>query len=253
MKKISFWGNRLFRRSVQLFGSVFYVNPPPDLNRSIFVVGTARSGTTWLGDIIASQISCRSMFEPFNPDLVIAYRQFNYFQYMRPGKTDDQFYNFARKIFTGNIRNNWIDHQNERIFPKYRLIKEIRANLSLKWLHDQFPQVPKFLLIRHPCAVVQSRLSLNWATDLDIQHFLSQPDLIEDHLSTYLDVINGAKTDYEKHAIIWCISNLVPLKQFSRGQIPIIFYENMLIKPDIELPRILPRSITNIRMIFKIR
>lgn len=148
---------------------------------------------------------------------------------------NDQFHSFAEMVFRGDIRNAWIDRQNERLFPTHRLIKEIRINLALKWLHDHFAQVPMVLLLRHPCSVVLSRLQLDWATDDDIQPLLSQPELVEDHLSPYLDLIKNAKTKEQKHAIIWSVSNLVPLKQFKQGEIKIVYYENLITQPDVEL------------------
>ena len=202
----------------------------------MLIAGTARSGTTWLADLIASQISCRILFEPFNPDLVPEYHGFHYFQYMRPGTENQRFYSFARKVFTGEIRNRWVDRQNQQIFPEVRLIKEIRANLALKWLHDHFPEVPIVLLIRHPCAVVASRMDLGWATDLDLRPFLSQPELIEDHLLPYMDLINNSKTIEEKHAIIWSVSNLVPLRQLKPGEVRIVHYEDLCTQPEQELP-----------------
>jgi hypothetical protein len=217
---------------VQLVTSQIYVNPDKDFARSIMVAGTARSGTTWLGDLIATQLPCRTMFEPFNPVLVPEYQKFNYFQYFRPGDTDEECHAYATKIFSGNIRNRWIDRYNEKVFPKYRLIKEIRANLLLKWLHDHFPQVPILFLMRHPCAVVSSRLELGWATDRDIDHFLNQPKLVKDFLGDKLDLILNAETDEEKHAIIWSVTNLVPLKQFQNGEINMVYYEDLCLQPD---------------------
>jgi hypothetical protein len=202
------------------------------------VAGTARSGTVWLADMIASQIPCRFMFEPFNPHLVPDYRDFHYFQYMRPGSEDKKLYTFAHNVFSGEIRNRWIDHQNERIFPKYRLVKEIRANLLLKWLHGNFPDVPIIFLMRHPCAVVLSRMQLGWATDRDIEPFLAQPSLIEDHLAPHVDMIRNAKTDEEKHAVIWSVSNLIPLKQFQPAGLKVVYYENLCTQPGVELPSI---------------
>jgi len=219
-------------------GSRFYINPDPDTSRSILVAGTARSGTTWLGDLIASQIPCRIMFEPFNPDLVPEYRGFRYFQYMRPATENPEFRAFAHKVFTGEISNRWIDRQNERIHSEYRLIKEIRINLALKWLHDNFPEIPIILLMRHPCAVVSSRMELGWATDRDIEPFLSQPNLIEDHLGPYLNLIKSAETTEEKHAIIWSVSNLVPLRQFKLGEIKTVYYEDLCNQPQAEMTSI---------------
>ena len=232
---MSFRSRKFFRRAIQLFGSHFYFNPNPDMGRSILVAGTARSGTTWLGDLIASQIPSRILFEPFHPDLVSDYHRFHYFQYMRPGTEDPQFFAFAQKVFTGDIRNRWIDRQNERIISKFRLVKEIRANLALKWLHDNFPEVPILFIIRHPCAVVLSRMELKWATDRDIEAFISQPQFVEDYLRPYLDLIRSAGNAEEKHAVIWSVSNMVPLKQFSFNELKVVYYENLCLHPESEL------------------
>jgi hypothetical protein len=226
----------LRRRIIQQIASRLYFNPEANVGKSIIVAGTARSGTTWLGDLIASQIPCRILFEPFHSELVPEYRGFHYFQYMRPGTENPKFHGFARKVLTGEIRNRWIDRQNERIFSRVRLVKEVRANLALKWLHDRFPEVPIVFLIRHPCAVVCSRMELGWATDLDIEPLLAQTELIEDHLLPYMDLINNAKTTEEKHTIIWCVSNLVPLKQLLPGEARIMYYENLCTQPEKELP-----------------
>ena len=235
MKRADFWFRKRYRRAIQLLGSHFYVNPEPDVGKSILVAGTARSGTTWLGDLIASQIPSRIMFEPFNPDLVSDYRRFHYFQYMRPGTENPEFYAFAQKVFTGEIRNRWIDSQNERIISKFRLIKEIRANLALKWLNDNFPEVPIIFIMRHPCAVVLSRMELGWATDSDIEPLLSQPQLVEDYLGPYLDLIRSAESSEEKHAVIWSVSNIVPLKQFNSNEMKVVYYENLCMHPEAEL------------------
>lgn len=221
-----------------MFGSRFYVNPAADVSKSILVAGTARSGTTWLGDLISSQIPSRILFEPFNPHLVPEYKGFHYFQYMRPGTENPAFQAFAQRVFSGAIRNRWIDRQNERIFSEVRLIKEIRANLALKWLRDHFPDTPILFLIRHPCAVVLSRMELGWATDSDIASFLLQSDLVEDQLASYMSLIGSLRNIEEKHAAIWSISNLVPLKQFKPGEVKVIFYENLCTQPEIELPGI---------------
>jgi hypothetical protein len=165
------------------------------------------------------------------------YRGYHYFQYMRSDQQDKVLYSFARKVFTGEIRNRWIDRKNEVLFPKFRLIKEIRANLLLAWLHFNFPEVPFLFIIRHPCAVVLSRMELGWATDKDIEPFLSQPDLLNDYLSDYHDLIMRAGSDEEKHAIIWCVSNLVPLKQFQSNGMRITYYEDLCNQPEEELSK----------------
>jgi hypothetical protein len=230
--------NKGYRKLVSLVIRRIYQDNVKDLGSSIFVVGSARSGTTWLANLIASQFRSRIMFEPFNPILVKEFSKFNYFQYMRPNEFDQALYNFCHKVFTGNIRNAWIDREIQYLFPQGRVIKCIRSSLMLKWLDIQFPQVPKFFVIRHPCAVVQSRMKLEWATDDDIRHFLIQPTLMEDFLNDKIDVIEKAKTEEQKHAVIWCVTNLVPIKQFPRENINIVLYENLVQFPLDEIAKI---------------
>lgn len=226
------------RRLRQMVYGQLYRDADRDITKSILIAGTGRSGTTWLADIIASQLPCRVMFEPFHSRMVSEFQRFHYFQYMRPAEQNRELWSFSRKVLSGNIRQPWIDRQVDCLRPKLRVIKEIRANLFLAWLHAVFPDVPILFMIRHPCAVVLSRMQLGWATDSDIVPFLSQPTLIDDFLSDHLDTIKRARTEEEKHAIIWCISNVVPLKQFDHTRLKVVFYENLCTQPEVELNRI---------------
>lgn len=178
------------------------------------------------------------MFEPFHARYVDEYSRFNYFQYMRPNSDNPQLYSFCARVLSGDIRHPWIDKELDVIRPHFRLIKEIRANLFLKWLHLQFPHTPLIFVIRHPCAVVLSRMQLDWAADDDITPFLAQEQLVHDYLSDKVDVIRRAKSVEQKHAIIWSISNLVPLRQFGANELNIVFYEKLVVQPEVEIPRI---------------
>jgi hypothetical protein len=178
------------------------------------------------------------MFEPFQPRLVEQFNNFNYFQYMRPDTEDDELASYCKTVFTGTIRHRWIDRQVNVILPDWRLVKDIRANLFLRWLSLRFPEVPIAFVIRHPCAVVQSRLGLGWDTDRDIAPFLEQPDLVADHLADQMDLILRVETPEEKHAVVWCISNLVPLRQFAHGTLNLFHFEDLVNHPYTEVPRL---------------
>src|SRR5918995_2655527 len=199
---------KLWKRAVHTFCGSLYRDSNGDAGQSIMVAGTARSGTTWLAEIIASQMASRIMFEPFHSRLVPAFSGFHYFHYMRPEEQNDELLTYCRRVFTGTIRHRWIDREVEHLFPTHRIIKEIRANLFLKWARIRFPQVPLVLILRHPCAVVSSRMQLGWATDEDIEPFLAQPRLVHDFLEDKLDMIRSAQSPEEKHAVIWCVSYL---------------------------------------------
>jgi hypothetical protein len=209
-----------------------------DIEKSIIIAGVGRSGTTWLANIIASQLPCRIMWEPFNPHAVEAYSQFNDFQYLRTTYPAPDLYEYARTVLKGDIRHDWIDREIGRIFVDYRIIKEIRANLFLNWLHKKFPSVPLIFIVRHPCAVVLSRMEANWGADEDFDALMSQSELISDHLKDRLDVIENVRSTEAKHAVLWAVQHLIPIKQFQDERLNIVFYENLCIKPEQEIPRI---------------
>ncbi|MGH7544424.1 MAG: sulfotransferase [Gemmatimonadota bacterium] len=216
-----------------------YRDADPDVRKSILIAGTGRSGTTWLADVLATVFPCRIMFEPFHRDFIEAYRDFHYFHYARPAESDERLLSYCQTVFSGSIRHPWIDSGVGHLFPKYRVVKEIRANLFLRWIRERFPGLPILFLVRHPCAVVLSRMRSDWATDLDIAPFLAQEKLIEDHLKDRLDLIRGARRVEEKHAIVWCVSNLVPLAQFEPGELDVVFYERLCTQPEPEIRRII--------------
>jgi hypothetical protein len=229
---------RISRHAVTTFCRTLYRDTNRDERRSFMVAGTGRSGTTWLAEIISSQVSCRLMFEPFNPRKVSAYREFSYFQYMRPNERNAGLRDYCRAVFTGDIRDRWIDRGVTVLRPQFRLVKDVRANLMLRWIRREFPAVPLVFLLRHPCAVVASRLQLGWATDGDLAPLLEQPQLVADHLADTLHMFEAARTPEVKHALVWCVSNLVPLRQFAAGELTTVYYENLCANPAGEIERI---------------
>lgn len=228
------WGRKI-RRGVcgRLYSDR---NQDPDL--SLIVAGAGRSGTTWLADLIAPEIHARLLFEPFYPQLVPEYSEFEYFQYMRPSEDDQRLYDFTRLVLSGRLRNRWVDSQVDSIFPRRRIIKDIRMCLLLRWLHARFPAVPILFMIRHPCAVVASRVKLRWAADGDIAPFLRQEKLREDFLEPWIPTIENARTEEEKHAVVWCVSNAVPLLQFQDSRLSVVFYEDLANRSNSAIPRI---------------
>jgi hypothetical protein len=149
---------------------------------------------------------------------------------LRPDDTREAFLEPARLALSGALRDPWTDRYNAKFVARRRLIKDIRANLLLGWMRANFPGMPIVLLLRHPCAVVTSRLALGWKDNLD--ETMSQEDLVEDFLLPMEAEIRAARDDFERHLFLWCIDNYVPLRQFARGEIHLVFYEDLLENPD---------------------
>ncbi len=207
-----------------------------DYRGTVILAGSGRSGTTWVQDIINYRNEYRILSEPFHPGKVGIVRHFNYGQYLRPNNRDPKYLEPAAAILSGRVRGYWIDKFNQKRIARRRLVKEIHVHQLLKWIKTNFPEIPMLLLLRHPCAVAHSNLQLRFETHLD--HLLTQTDLVEDFLEPYRRDMENASTQFEKYIFMWCADNYVPLKQFAPGEIEIVFYENLCVKPEEEIKRI---------------
>lgn len=220
----------------RVLGRVF-VDRGADYRDSVFLAGTGRGGTTWVSEVINHEGEYRHIFEPFHPAKVGLVKDFRQKQYLRPEDRREKFLEPARRILSGRIRNGWTDRFHKRFVYDKRLVKDVRANLLLKWLHANFPEVPIVLLLRHPCAVAASRARLGWKGSL-IETYLSQRELVEDFLGPFEQEIRAIKTDFERYIFNWCVENYVPLRQFREGEIHLVFYEHFCETPHDEVGRL---------------
>jgi Sulfotransferase family len=207
-----------------------------DHRSSVFLAGSGRSGTTWVSAVINHRNAYRFVFEPFHPGRVRIMGNFRRKQYLRPGDRSEEYLGPARTVLTGGLRSPWTDRFNKKLVARRRLIKDIRANLLLGWMRENFPGMPMILLLRHPCAVVESRLALGWRDVLT--ETMEQEELVEDFLVPVEAEIRAARDGFERHLFSWCIENHVPLRQFGPGEIHLAFYENFLAHPEHELRRL---------------
>ncbi|MEM7031752.1 MAG: sulfotransferase [Chloroflexota bacterium] len=229
---------RISKKVLWTLISPLYIDYQPDYKRTVFLSGTEKSGTTWLSDIINYKNEYRYVFEPFWPLKVPICHGFHAQQYLRPENDDPYFVETATQILSGKIRNSWTDKYHRRFMANQRLIKDVRTNLFLKWLHVHFPDMPNILMLRHPCAVARSQLRrTEWKPSLK-DEFLAQDTLVDDFLHPFVKHIEQAKPGFETFVFRWCIQNYVPLKQFKPGEIHLIFYEDLCNEPKAEIDRL---------------
>lgn len=100
----------------------------------------------------------------------------------------------------------------------------------LKWIKVHYPEIPILLIIRHPLSTVLSKTKLSWDTRLE--DLLEQDELMHDYLSQYKDIFKKYTSEFDKHLILWCIENLIPLKQFADNEIKVVFYAHLFFEPE---------------------
>jgi len=189
----------------------YYLNTNHSPKNTIFLSGMARSGTTWLSQILNYNNDYRYIFEPFYPEHVEFCSFFKKRQYLRPTGNYPEFFEAAQRIVSGNFRIQFIDRYNEKFFAKKRLIKDVQTNLLFGWLNRNFKEMKSLLIIRHPCAIANSFMKLGWEPQSNV--YFEQPELVEDYLHEFEKDIKGAKTEFEKILYMWSIEYYVPLKQ----------------------------------------
>ena len=220
------------------------VNWPPiidvaGLKDTVFLAGTGRSGTGWVANIINYRNDRRYIYEPFTPTVLDTLEPFTFGLYVRPGDRDPHLIGPLTEILNGRVGHYpLLDKANNVVFASKRIIKETRANLWMNWMHGLFPEIKIVLLLRHPCASVNSRKKRGNLVHLD--HYLVQPRLMEDHLAPVRALLEGAPQmdEFEQRVLMWCINYSVPLRQFKRGEIHLAFYENFSEKPKEEVQRL---------------
>jgi len=178
-------------------------NLPP-----ILVTGSHRSGSTWVGKMLALPSEVKYISEPFNP--IIGIKKINkWFLYIND-KNEAEYQSEIERLlkFMGDVPFNlpavkyWLNAL--RPGKKRPLLKDPIAAMSSDWLSSTF-NMQVVVLLRHPAAFHSSLKRVNW--HFDFNNFLDQTELMSDHLSSLKPLIEKPnKTYVEEAGILWlCI------------------------------------------------
>jgi hypothetical protein len=208
-----------------------------DWRRAVVLAGSGRSGTTWIGNLINHDNAYRVIFEPLHIAKVPAVAHFRTRQYLPLDSRDPVFLDSMRAILSGRIRDPWADQFNRKRVVSRRLVKMIRANFLLRWMHECFPGVPIVLLVRHPVPVALSCVRQGWK-GRQIDDILAQPALMAEFFEPFRPLMEITHDPFEWFVLLWCLETYVPFRQFRSGEIHVLFYEHVWLNPADELPRL---------------
>ena len=189
----------------------YYINTNNDPSKTLLISGMGRSGTTWLSQILNHDNRYRYIFEPFYPERLELCSFFEKRQYLRPSLNYPKHLYSAKQIISGKVRSHFLDRYNTKFLCGKRIIKDVQTNLLLGWINQNFEKAKILLTIRHPCAVANSWMKLNWEPLVDV--YLNQQELVEDYLKEFERDIKKAESKYERLIYMWCIEYFVPLQQ----------------------------------------
>lgn len=195
--------------------------------KPVLVTGAPRSGTTWVGRMLAASPDLYYIHEPFNPDYRpgsgVCNIKFTHHQtyitdsneqkYIKPiGKMMNGRYDFSAALGASrswaDIKKAWYQRKQFQEYARngmHPLIKDPIALMSAGWLAKRF-DIKVVVMIRHPAAFVASMKRLNWGFD-PMRWALSQAQLLEDHLSPLeneLRQLKDSKSDLVvQNALCW--------------------------------------------------
>lgn len=174
----------------------------PSPLRPIFVTGSHRSGSTWVGRMLAAAPETAYVHEPFNinVDISVASKSFQYwYRYVceenaaEYGAVLDDVIRYAYPLGLNTAKASTFRHAGKiikdqarflfhRVIGSRPLIKDPFAVFSLEWLYRRY-NADILVLIRHPAAFVSSLKIKNWR--FDFRHFQAQPYLMDSYLAPF--------------------------------------------------------------------
>lgn len=180
--------------------------------KPILVTGSHRSGTTWVGKMLAASPKVGYIHEPFNPThrpgtytaklphWFLYVTEENEAPYYEPMKNTLAFrFSLGAELpairslrHVGRMAKNYKNFSTYRLRQAIPLIKDPIALFSAEWLAARF-DMSVITLIRHPAAFAYSIRRLNWQHNFN--GFLQQPMLMRDHLAPFASEIE----EYAQH------------------------------------------------------
>jgi hypothetical protein len=219
-----------FRRTATRAATRMLTSRAYDLRSTIIVAGSPRSGTTWVGNTVASIPGSAVVFEPLHLDRVPLAREagFTWRTYVRQGTRWPAGEHALDEMLHGRVLNDWT--AREIPYPKRVttwIVKCIRMNRMLPWLTERFATRAPLLVIRHPCAVIASQMAAGWARPTEHP----DPALVADFPQTR-SVLETLETDEEHRAAGWALDTLVPLSAAKPHPWVTLLYERVTRGPE---------------------
>lgn len=210
--------------------------------KHLVVLGSARSGTSWLSELIARQHRYRLLFEPEHEDNTVKGHLLcdRYLQFVN----NERVKHYLKRVFSNRVDNDWIAQSSNRkwkrhlwpFIPKKFIIKFVRCNLGLEYFRKEF-DIPVIFIIRNPYDVLASQQRVKFPWLYDLKFFLEDETLKNLILENYgLDLGNLKElTNLEKLALRWSIENSVPFLKISKEVVSFYKLEDLKKSKDLFL------------------
>ncbi|MBN1589448.1 MAG: sulfotransferase [Pirellulales bacterium] len=132
-------------------------------DHTILTTSTPRSGSTWLMNLIETLPGSCPIFEPLHPGYRPQMEKIDdqYYPRLLPDEDAAEFAAYLTQVFSGKTFTRW--SSNHATFHSFLsaqrfVVKFVHANRCWGWMANHYANNKKIVLLRHPCAVVESML-----------------------------------------------------------------------------------------------
>lgn len=204
------------------------------VEQNLVVSGVPRGGTTWLAEVLGGISRSALLYEPLNLDgKEAAARGLSAsprLRFVPPEGEWPEGETFLRKLLTGErIVPRTLRHTGlrEALAAETWIVKLVVGSRLLRWLAETFPLPPPVLLLRHPCAVVASRIRLGWKERAVRPH--AAPGLL-DGRPELERLLEGLETPEERMAADWCLDVHAALSTPEPHPWTVVTYEELVVR-----------------------
>jgi hypothetical protein len=202
-----------------------------DVADTVTVLGSRRSGTTWVQGMISAGDGICAIFEPLGSTAVIDGIGLGPEPAIPIGGSAPTLKAHLELAMRGGTVTRWsmkLTDVPELLTARRFVLKHVQLNHSAWWLEQTFPRSDFVVVVRHPCAVVQSMLSVSWrrksAAAMWAATSTTQAALIR-------ELLDGRDSEAARHAAAWAVEVRSLLRDTDPSRTPLIAYESAVADP----------------------
>lgn len=206
----------------------------PNRNKGVFIVsGSPRGGTTWLAESMARLLKTRRIYwEPLQDGNISLPQSLKFSKrpFIEPTEgIDERSKQFFDDLINARLANMHLLRVRRRpsnlksllFSPAPPLFKFVRGNGILGYLHQNYDIHKPLVIIRHPCAVIASQLSMGSWED----HPHVSPKILERY-SQIRNIVSTEKPLHQRLAMTWAADVLAARE--SPGDVHTLYYEDLV-------------------------
>lgn len=205
-----------------------------------------RGGSTWLMELLNYIPKSVTNWEPLHKIKGVIPKSYYWGnRVFIPQNVDNENYlNTMKNILTLKMFSKWTlskNSFNDINKGKIVITKFIQGNMLLPWItnHINFNYKPIYLL-RHPISTSLSQIKAFGNDNQSMKKFEIPDGINNQRFEKHLEYINSLETHLQRQVCLWCINNEYVLN-FKDHELKwlILYYENLVLKPEKEIKLIL--------------